>query len=233
MDIRRKIARLIVGTILIYSSFIVFSAYGIEVVRNILLVMTLCTVAADYFRLNFGAKVPFLEPFVFHKYEEHGFSGVTFAALGVLLALSFSDFDIAITAVAMFIYGDALAGIFGRLFGKLKIMGKNKTMVGAISMLATNVLVGFIMLHDIPTAIFMSLLATLVEVTITIPADDFAIPLFAALGGQFFGAVMGVRSYLEGFTFGLIFTLVSVSGAIIAVYGFNWIAKPWQKKSST
>jgi dolichol kinase len=235
IDLRRKGARLLVGSIMIPTAYYTYNQYGIEIVRNITLVMVLLVIAADYLRLSYGMNIPFLAPFVTHAYEKEGFQGATYAVLGVLLALSFADFDIGITAVAMFMYGDAVASIFGTIFGKTKIMGRGKTIVGSMAMLIVSVLVGRIMLKDIHTSIFMALLATVVELSVFRPADDFAIPIFTAMGGQFFGAVLGQRKYLEGFQFALLLFVVSTGSAVFFVGAFNLVRRliKWLKRSST
>ncbi len=234
-DLRRKGARLLIGTFLIIICILVNDNYGIEVTRNITLVMMLIVVAADYARIGFGVKIAFLDPFVMHAYEKEGFQGTTFAAIGSLLTLSFTDFDIAMAALAMFVYGDAAANIIGKTFGKAKFFGRNKTIVGSAAMLVICILAGRIFLSDPHTSLFMALLATLIEVAIVAPADDFAIPLFTALGGQFFGALLGLRSYLEGFLSGILLFVVSIAIVIGFVGLFNSIRRlfDWQKKSST
>jgi len=234
-DLRRKGARLLIGTSFILLGIYINAHYGIEVVRNILLVNVIFVVGSDYARLSFNLKVPFLEPFVMHSYEKEGFQGATYAAIGNLLALSFTDFDIAMAAICMFMYGDAVANIIGKTFGKAKLFGRNKTIVGSLAMFVVSYLVGTIFVHDVHTPIFMALLATAIEVIIVAPADDFAIPLFTALGGQYFGALLGLRSYLEGFLAGVILFVVSASVVVGFVGLFNLTKKVlnWPKKSST
>ncbi len=234
-DLRRKGARLLIGTFLILITVIVNANYGIEIVRNITLVMMLIVVAADYARIGFGVRIAFLEPFVMHTYEKEGFQGTTFAAIGTLLTLSFTDFDIAMAAISMFMYGDAVANIIGKTFGKSKLFGRNKTIVGSVAMLVVCILAGRLFISDAHTLLFMALLATLIEVAIFAPADDFAIPLFTALGGQFFGALIGQRSYLEGFLSGILLFVVSISIVLGFVGIFNYARRlsEWRKKSST
>ena len=234
-DLRRKGARLIVGTFLIVITIVVNANYGIEVTRNIALVMMLIVVAADYARIGFGVNMPFLEPFMMHTYEKEGFQGTTFAAIGTLLTLSFTDFDIAIAAISMFMYGDAAANIIDRTFGKSKVLGWDKTIVGGVAMLVICIIIGRIFISDPHTSLFMALFATLIEVAIVAPADDFAVPLFTALGGQFFGALLGLRSYLEGSLSGILLFVVSLAITLGFVGLFNSIRRllDWQKKSYT
>jgi dolichol kinase len=234
-DLRRKVARVVMCSFLFLMAWIVYNNYGAQWVRNITFVLCMFAIAGDYLRLNYGAKVPFLEPFIAHAYEREGFHGISYASLGVTLALAFFDYDIALASIAIFVYGDFAAGVIGKIFGKTQIFNKKKTVAGSVAMFIAAFIAARLIISDGHLAVFMVLFATLVEFSVETPADDFAIPVFTAFGGQFFGSMLGERELLPGFWFGIVLAFVTTGLTVVCVVLFNQIRRlfSWLKRSST
>ena len=223
-DLMRKGARVLVGTFLILSGLYVHQHYGIEYIRNITIVLAAFAIISDCLRLTFKIRLPYYEPFVMRDYETVSLHGTTLALVGCLLAYYVAGFDIAISAIAMYVYGDAAAGLVGMRLGKIKIIGK-KSLEGSFLMFLTSLIVGLLMLKDFRLALFMAGFATIIELFFLAPADDLALPFFTALGGQCIGGVFGIRPCMRGLLGGLFFVSVSMIIAIIFVRIYNWLRR--------
>lgn len=202
-EIKRKSGRLVVGTILIIFAFYLNNQYGPEIPRNTLLFMVLFAIFLDFLRVDLRIPIPLFEHFLMRPIERVGLHGATVAGIGCLLAVTFFDFDIALAAIAMYLYGDAASGILGKRFGKTKIYN-GKSLEGSLAFLAVAAIAGFVLLNNIFLIMGMVILATLIEMVVVKISDDLVLPLYTALGGQILALALGLRPPIKGFSAALI-----------------------------
>lgn len=186
-EIKRKIGRLIVGTLLIVIIVYLKNRYDIELARNVSFFLVLFAIFQDFLRIDLKFKIPFYDSLLIRPTEKAGLHGSTLALIGCLLTITFFDFDIALAAAAMYLYGDASACIIGKGFGKIKLHDEKK-LEGSAAMFLAAVIMGFVFLNNIFLIAGMALFATLLELFITKIPDDLVLPIFTALAGQFLSA---------------------------------------------
>jgi dolichol kinase len=218
-EMKRKIGRIVAGTVMIAYGVYLNNTYGTELVRNTYYFMVLIALIADFIRVDLKITIPiFQNQFPMRPSEKKGVHGTTFAAIGCLLALAFFDFDIAITAVAMAIYGDSIAAIFGKVSGKsgFHIHGE-KTIAGSSAMFLTSILIGFIFINNIILIVAMAFIATLFEMFIEYLPDDLILCPFIACGGQLVAMLMGLRSFPNAFPYAVIGWVILIA-ALAAIY---------------
>ena len=84
-------------------------------------------------------------------------------------------------------FGDMVAALVGKRYGTTLIY-RNKTWAGFLAELATNIVVGFIVLTNLPGYIYivlgMALSATIVETLVDELDDNLLIPIFSGFAGQ-------------------------------------------------
>ena len=83
-------------------------------------------------------------------------------------------------------FGDMIAAVIGQKYGHV-IIFKKKTLVGAMSELTINLIIGFIVLvtyTNIYTILAMAFVATIVESLVETLDDNLMVPLFTGFIGQ-------------------------------------------------
>ena len=135
----------------------------------------------DYFRIQHSFKIPLFWRLLHDKEEEKLFTPTTTMA-GMTIALAVFSREIAVAAITMMVLGDVAANIFGKLLGKTKI--GDKTLEGAAAGLATNLLIGFLMINSLLTVAVMASVAAATELYTTKLDDNMLIILFAGTAGQ-------------------------------------------------
>lgn len=138
----------------------------------------------EYIRLEHKPKLAAIFYTLFRKHEKNNIAGSVFFVISCIICFAAFDYWIAVLAMFMTVFGDLFAALIGRSFGKLKIWRK-KTLVGTMSGLAANLIVGLLILPAFPIIYLpMAFIATFVE-TITNKLDDnLTVPLFAGFSGQ-------------------------------------------------
>ena len=140
----------------------------------------------EYFRLELGWKMPFFSQFVRPK-EQHRMYGVIYFLSATIISLAVFDYKIALAALLMTTFGDMVAALVGKRYGTT-LMYRNKTWAGFLAELATNIVVGFIVLTNLPGYIYivlgMALAATIVETLVDELDDNLLIPIFSGFAGQ-------------------------------------------------
>ena len=124
-----------------------------------------------------------LLPTVFRKAEGHGVLGSTWFAVGALLSLVLFGRDVGGTAVLFLAWGDPVAEIVGRRWGRA---AQGKTVVGSLGCLAACAVAGLagIGLGGLsPWVVLLgALIATLVERWSPPPNDNLWMPVLSGLG---------------------------------------------------
>lgn len=136
----------------------------------------------EYFRLELGWKMPFLSQFIRSK-EQHRMYGVIYFLAATIISLAVFNPKIALAALLMTTFGDMVAALAGKRFGATLIY-RNKTWAGFLGELATNLIVGFLVLSNIYVILGMAFVATIVETLVDELDDNLLIPIFSGFVGQ-------------------------------------------------
>jgi hypothetical protein len=89
-EIKRKIGRIIVGTIPVVASVYIYNRYGIEVFRNAYFFILVTVFFFDYVRVELKLPFPFLyDQFSFRSSERTWLHGTTLGSIGCVLAIAF------------------------------------------------------------------------------------------------------------------------------------------------
>ena len=160
-----------------------FTAVGAKQIALLVLVAILILfLVLEYFRLELNWRMPFFSQFIRPK-EEHRMYGVIYFLSATIISLAVFEPKIALAALLMTTFGDMMAALVGKKYGHTLIY-RNKTWAGFLAELATNVIVGFLVLDNIFIIIGMSFVATIVETLVDELDDNLLIPLFSGFIGQ-------------------------------------------------
>ena len=136
----------------------------------------------EYFRLELEWKMPFFSQFIRPK-EQNKMYGVIYFLSATIISLAVFDYKIALAALLMTTFGDMVAALVGKRYGSTLIY-RNKTWAGFLGELATNLIVGFIILDSIYIILGMAIVATIVETLVDELDDNLLIPIFSGFAGQ-------------------------------------------------
>jgi phytol kinase len=178
-EIKRK-------TLHITSIIIVLVYYylGKEAVLLLLTVYLIVMLELEYFRLEWGKKLPIVHS-LFRAKEADRLGGHVFFTIGSIIAVAVFSWDIASAAILMTTFGDASSAIFGKAFGRTWISGlKNRAYEGCAAEFIVDIIIGSLFLQSWIAILVMAGTATIVE-TVTDKLDDnLLIPLFSGFNGQ-------------------------------------------------
>jgi len=178
-EIKRK-------TVHITSIIIVLVYYylGKGAVLLLLTVYLIVMLELEYFRIEWGKKLPIVHS-LFRVKEADRLGGHVFFTMGSIIAISVFSWEIASAAILMTTFGDASAAIFGKAFGRTWISGlKNRAYEGCAAEFLVDIIIGSIFLQSWIAILVMAGTATIVE-TVTDKLDDnLLIPLFSGFNGQ-------------------------------------------------
>jgi dolichol kinase len=115
-----------------------------------------------------------------HREEEtKALSGLPWTLSGSFLTiLLFPDRTVVMVSFFYLAFGDALAALFGRRFGRHRLMG-GKSLEGSTACFAVCLLVGLLFMKP-PLALLGALIATVIELIPWPLNDNFWMPLFSA-----------------------------------------------------
>ena len=151
-----------------------------------LVMMLIIFLILEYMRLELGWRMPFFSRFIRPK-EEHRMYGVIYFLSATIISLAVFRKEIALAALLMTTFGDMVAALVGKRYGATLIY-RNKTWAGVIGELIVNLIVGFLVLYNLPSGIYiilgMALVATIVETLVDELDDNLIIPLFSGFVGQ-------------------------------------------------
>jgi phytol kinase len=178
----RKAVHLSVGGLLIFSAIYVKSNYSIDHLQYGLFGVFLLSLLGDVIMADFGVELP-VYSFVRRRRERvSGFTSSTLMLVGCLLSLQFFDFNVALAAICILVFGDPAAALFGKLFGTP--FYRKKSLIGCSAMFVVGIIVGLILLDSFWSIIGMALAGTIAEVFAHKIDDNLVIPLFSGLVGQ-------------------------------------------------
>ena len=153
-----------------------------QVALLFLVALLILFLVLEYFRLELGWKMPFFSQFIRPK-EQHRMYGVIYFLSATIISLAVFDYKIALAALLMTTFGDMVAALVGKRYGSTLIY-RNKTWVGFLGEMATNLIVGFIILDSIYVILGMAIVATIVETLVDELDDNLLIPIFSGFAGQ-------------------------------------------------
>lgn len=152
----------------------------------------------EYIRIDYQTRIgsrltQFFSRFILRKHEKNNLTGAIFFVISTIIAFSAFDYPIALTALMFSVIGDLVSAIMGTTFGRAKIF-RNKSYVGTFSGLLANLIIGALLLEDMPIVyIPMAFVASFVEMLTQKLDDNLTVPLFAGFAGQcivFFGGIV-------------------------------------------
>ncbi len=150
----------------------------------LLLAILLIIISMEFFRIVEKKKLPSIH-ILMRKKEENTLGGQVYYILGIILALSIFDFQIALAVIFMTVFGDMAAAIFGIAFGKHWIKDiPNTAWEGVVAELIVNIIIGYFIIGSWIIIIPMALMATFVETIFPHIDDNLTIPIFAGFIGQ-------------------------------------------------
>jgi phytol kinase len=178
-ELKRKMIHL--TSIIIVLTYYYF---GKQPVLLLLTVYLIAILELEYFRLEWGKKLPLFHS-LFRIKEADRMGGHVFFTMGCIIAISVFSQDIASAAILMTTFGDASAAIFGKAFGRTWIRGlKNRAIEGCAAEFLVDIVIAALFLQSWIAILVMAGTATFVE-TITDKMDDnLLIPLFSGFNGQ-------------------------------------------------
>lgn len=168
-----------------------YYAFGQKVVLSLLIVFLILILEIEYFRIEWGKKLPFVHS-LFRAKEADKLGGHVFFTIGSIIAISVFSEKIAMAAILMTTFGDASAAIFGKAFGRTWIKGlKNRAYEGCAAEFIVDMIIGWIFLQSWIVMLAMAGTATLVETMTDKMDDNLLIPLFAGFNGQLIMFIIG------------------------------------------
>ncbi|MDD5699770.1 MAG: CTP--2,3-di-O-geranylgeranyl-sn-glycero-1-phosphate cytidyltransferase [Candidatus Nanoarchaeia archaeon] len=153
--------------------------------RTALLTLSFILIALvflEFLKARYHKKIPFFHHF-YRESEAHSISGSIYLTIGVIIAFGVFEFNIAVTAILMMIFGDAASALIGRQ-GNHKIKCLRVSWEGILSEFLVDIAVGFIFLNNIFLILIMALTATFVEIALKPVDDNLGIPVAAGFAGQ-------------------------------------------------
>jgi len=184
-ELGRKIIYMTILVILALYFFIE-NTRGKQIALLFLVGLLVLFLVLEYFRIELGWKIPFLSLFIRAK-EENRMYGVVYFLSASIISLAVFDKKIALAALLMTTFGDMVAAVIGKRYGTTLIY-RNKTWAGFIAEIATNFIVGFLVLGSMSGGIYiilgMAFVATIVETLVDELDDNLMIPIFSGFVGQ-------------------------------------------------
>ena len=162
---------------------IIYVYLGKQILLNLLILYLALLLLIEHFRLTKGIKIPLFD-FLFRDKERACMGGHVFFVLGSVIAIGVYSKEVAITSILFITFGDLAASLVGITLGKTRVKGTNKSLEGSAAELFTDLIIGIIVLKNLPVAFLMALIATLTETYLSGIDDNLSIPVFAGLTAE-------------------------------------------------
>jgi len=178
-ELKRKAVHL--TSIIIVLAYL---AFGQKAILLLLTVYLIAILEIEYFRIEWGKKLPLVHSLLREK-EADRLGGHVFFVMGCIIAISVFPEEIASAAILMTTFGDASAAIFGKAFGRTWIPGlTNRAVEGCAAEFIVDVVIGAIFLSNWLVVLVMAGTATVVETLANKMDDNLLIPLFSGFNGN-------------------------------------------------
>ena len=183
-EIGRKTIHLMI-LLVIMGYWTISKTYGKTYALMALILLLLIFLILEYIRLELEIRIPLFDFFIRPK-EIGRMYGAVYFITATIICLAVFDFKIALTALLMSTFGDMAAAVIGQKYGHI-IIFKKKTLVGGMTELCINLVIGFIILvnyTNIYVILAMAFVATIVEILVETLDDNLMVPLFTGFIGQ-------------------------------------------------
>lgn len=202
-EVARKGVHLL-STLFIIIYILASAFFGHKIGLLVLAFVLVVFLEIEYVRVEMKTKIPIISHLwrLKRSKEQDQLGGEVFFLIGTIICLAIFDVRVAITAVLMTTFGDMVAALVGKKFGKHKLLKfKKRSWEGTIAELIVNLIVGYLFMRTIvngsiwwlggswgapiwPVIIVMAVTATIVEVIVHKFDDNLLIPIFTGFNGQ-------------------------------------------------
>ena len=163
---------------------LIYHAFGQQAILLLLTVCLIVILEIEYFRIEWGMKLPIVHSLLREK-ETDRLGGHVFFTMGCIIAISVFPEAIASAAILMTTFGDASAAIFGKAFGRTWIPGlTDRAVEGCAAEFIVDGVIGAIFLSNWLVVLVMAGTATVVETLANKMDDNLLIPLFSGFNGN-------------------------------------------------
>lgn len=181
----RKLLHFLLSTAALLIIYFSYTIVGKSFTIAIFLSLLLFSIFFDYLRIEANISLPLYKDLIREK-ESHRFCGLTFSLIALVLIIALFDFSIFLPAFAMACYGDMIAALIGKNFGKRKIHN-GKTLEGSLAALILNAMLAMVasQLFLLPLLLYllMALFSTVIELYTNNLDDNFSITFLTATVG--------------------------------------------------
>lgn len=179
--IRKCIHLLELPVLLAYT--LIARLYGTKPAILALTALLVILLEIEYIRLEYKLRLPLVVDILRRRERDNVASNIFFVAATIICFAAF-DYQVAILALLLTVFGDLAAALVGLKFGRTRIH-RRKTLEGFLAGLIVNLSIGFLLMPD-QIIIFgpMALTASLVELWTGKLDDNLTVPLAAGFVGQ-------------------------------------------------
>lgn len=166
---------------------LIYEFFGKEAILWVLMVFLVTVLFLDYFRLEHNMRIPFFYT-MYREGEADRLGGHIYFALGAISVIALFSKEIAYAAVLMTTFGDMVATLIGKSYGKRRVFQKifknDKSIEGSASEFITDFLVCLLILGNPLVSLVMAFSATLTETAVNKIDDNLVVPILAGFFGQ-------------------------------------------------
>lgn len=182
-EISRKTVHLS-GLLIVVIYTLLLNYFSEQLAILVLTAILLILLEIEYIRIEHRPRITHVLSGLIRSHEKNQLTGSVFYVISCIIAFAAFDYWVAFVALFMMVFGDLVASLMGKSFGKTRIY-KKKTWVGTLSGFAANALVGILILPGMLILIIpMAITATLVEMFTNKLDDNLTVPLSAGFVGQ-------------------------------------------------
>ncbi|MBD3319022.1 hypothetical protein GF342_03875 [Candidatus Woesearchaeota archaeon] len=180
-ELFRKLFHMLVGLLLIAGYFLAQQWISLTAIYYLLFVGMTSSLVIDAVLAHLNWSAPGYKQLQ-RQHERNGIHSNSYFLLGTLLSFIMFEQHIALAAILMLIFGDALAALVGKRWGT-PFLGQ-KSIEGSLTMFVVSLIVGLFVVESLPVVFIMAITAMIAERFSGSLDDNVMIPLFAGLTGS-------------------------------------------------
>jgi len=175
------------------SAFVpLFASFSKTLTLSFLGLSLVLYTASEFFRLN-GIRIPLVSKVTeaaARKRDENRFVlGPVTLVVGIMLSLAIWKIEYATIGIFALAFGDGLASLFGKLFGRIHIPFTNgKTAAGSLTCFAAVLVSSFLVLGNSSESLALSFIAMILEMLPMTDFDNIVLPVMIGSIAQFLAA---------------------------------------------